>query len=253
MERLYQVGAFAELTGVSVRTLHHYDRIGLLRPSARSASDYRLYSERDLLRLQQILTLRYLGFGLKQIAELLARPDFDLVASMRIQRNALRDRISELERIDAALDSLLRRRLATGHWDWESAASASSTVQRGLSQKGAKMESYYTPDQIKQFEEVGRKVGAEEIKAVEDAWAALLPEVRANYDLDPASPKARELADRWAALSERTMRGYQDHPELIEAMRQNYAEGRYAGEERAPQPEDFAFLERVKQARESVG
>src|SRR5918992_700675 len=119
MGRLYRVGELAEVTGVSIRTLHHYDQIGLLRPSDHSEGGYRLYSEEDLLRLQQVLTLRYLGFSLKQIRELLDRPDFDLVASMRIQSGALRDRISELERIEAALGELVDRRLATGHWAWD--------------------------------------------------------------------------------------------------------------------------------------
>src|SRR4026208_2411927 len=89
----YRVGEVATLTRVSVRTLHHYDRIGLWRPAARSGGGYRLYGEDDLLRLQQILTLRYLGFPLKRIGELLDRPDFDLVASLRVQQQALRERI----------------------------------------------------------------------------------------------------------------------------------------------------------------
>ena len=75
MGRYYRVGEVATLTRVSVRTLHHYDRIGLLRPALHSAGGYRLYEESDLLRLQQILTLRYLGFPLKQIGELLDRAD----------------------------------------------------------------------------------------------------------------------------------------------------------------------------------
>ena len=78
MGRYYRVGEVARLTRVSVRTLHHYDRIGLLHPARHSAGGYRLYGESELLRLQQILTLRYLGFPLKQIGELLDRADFDL-------------------------------------------------------------------------------------------------------------------------------------------------------------------------------
>src|ERR687898_520262 len=98
MGRYYRVGEVATLTRVSVRTLHHYDRIGLLRPAQHSAGRYRLYGESELLRLQQILTLRYLGFPLKQISKLLDRADFDLVASLRVQRQALHDRIAEARR-----------------------------------------------------------------------------------------------------------------------------------------------------------
>src|SRR3712207_5681576 len=143
MGRLYRVGEVASLTGVSIRTLHHYDRIGLLRPTAHSEAGYRLYAEGDLLRLQQVLTLRYLGLPLKRIGELLGRPDFDLVASLRIQRGALRDRIAELERIDAALGALVERRIETGRWAWEVVIEASATVQHGLAQGVERMEASY--------------------------------------------------------------------------------------------------------------
>src|SRR5919112_3422498 len=103
MGRYYRVGEVTTLTRVSVRTLHHYDRIGLLRPARHSAGGYRLYGEAELLRLQQILTLRYLGFPLKRIGDLLDRDDFNLVASLRVQRQALRDRIVELDCISAAI------------------------------------------------------------------------------------------------------------------------------------------------------
>src|SRR5579885_3086153 len=106
---VYKVGEFAGLTGVSIRTLHHYDRLGLLRPSSRSEAGYRLYTARDLLRLQQIVTLRYLGFSLAAIGEILDRPDFDLEASLRIQGDVIRDRISALERVGQALRELLDR------------------------------------------------------------------------------------------------------------------------------------------------
>lgn len=83
MARIYRVGEVSDMTGVSIRTLHHYDRIGLLKPSRHTEGRHRLYSDADLLSLQQILTLRYLGFPLRRIGELLERPDFDLVASLR--------------------------------------------------------------------------------------------------------------------------------------------------------------------------
>src|SRR4051794_34061760 len=95
MERLYRVGEVATLTRVSVRTLHHYDQIGLLRPSGYSEGGHRLYSQHDLLCLQQILTLRYLGFSLRQIKDVLEQPDFDLAASILVQRGVLRERIAE--------------------------------------------------------------------------------------------------------------------------------------------------------------
>src|ERR687893_3253989 len=154
MGRYYRVGEVAALTQVSVRTLHHYDRIGLLCPALHSAGGYRMYGESELLRLQQILTLRYLGFPLKQIGELLDRADFDLVASLRVQRQVLHDRIAELERISAAIGELVDERLATGEWAWQLVIEASQAVWAGLAGGEEMMEAYYTPEQLKQFEEV---------------------------------------------------------------------------------------------------
>jgi DNA-binding transcriptional MerR regulator len=253
MERLYRVGEFAALTGVSIRTLHHYDRIGLLHPSAHSGAGYRFYSERDLLSLQQILTLRYLGFPLKQIGKLLGRPDFDLVASMSIQRGVLRDRIAELERFQTALSELLDHRRATGRWAWELVVKASQTVQDGLAQKGEKMDAYYTPEQMKQWEELGKKVSVEEREAIERQWTELIAEVRANSHLDPASPRAQELAERWNAATEATARYYREYPELWAAIGENYRQGRFEGHEHAPQRADFAFIEKANAARKARG
>ena len=88
----YLVGDVARLSHVSVRALHHYDAIGLLTPSARSAAGYRLYSGADLRRLQQILFYRELGFALEEIAEILADPAAGTDDHLRRQHRLLRER-----------------------------------------------------------------------------------------------------------------------------------------------------------------
>jgi DNA-binding transcriptional MerR regulator len=246
MGRLYRVGEVATLTRVSIRTLHHYDRIGLLRPVAHSTGGYRLYGEEDLLRLQQILTLRYLGFPLQRIGELLDRPDFDLLASLRIQQDVLRERIAELERITSAVGDLVARRQETGEWSWDLIIEASEAVGAGLTRREETMNEHYTPEQMRQFAAVGESLGQEEIAAIQDGWAELLPELRANYDLDPASPEAQALGARADALKERMLRGYAQFPELIAAIRNNYAQGVFEEDPRALHAADQAFLDRVK-------
>jgi DNA-binding transcriptional MerR regulator len=249
MGRYYRVGEAAALTRVSVRTLHHYDRIGLLRPATRSEGGYRLYGEDDLLRLQQILTLRYLGLPLKRIGELLDRPDFDLVASLRLQQQALRERITELERISAAVGELVARRLESGEWSWEHVIQASEAVGAGLTRGEAAMDALYTPEQMRQFAEARATTTEEEIAAVEQGWTELLAEARASRELDPASPEAQALGARWEALTARTMRGFERFPELQEAIKANYDRGAFEGNSLAPRAEDFAFFERIKAAR----
>jgi DNA-binding transcriptional MerR regulator len=250
--RSYRVGELAALAHVSVRTLHHYDRIGLLRPALHSAGGYRMYGEPELLRLQQILTLRYLGFPLKRIGELLDRADFDLVASLRVQRLVLNDRIAELERISAAIGELVDQRLAAGEWNWRLVIEASRAVGADLTRGEKMMDGYYTPEQMKRFEEARQTTPPEEIDAIEQGWTALLAEIRAARaaELDPASADAGSLADRWGELSQRTMRHFSD--DLRYAIKANYERGAFEGEERAPQAADFAFIERIEAARDST-
>jgi DNA-binding transcriptional MerR regulator len=103
----YAVGAVAKLAGVSVRLLHHYDRIGLLTPSGRSGAGYRIYSLADLRRLQQVLFYRELGFTLEDIAEILADPGQDALAHLRRQHRLLREQISRRQEMLAAIEKEL--------------------------------------------------------------------------------------------------------------------------------------------------
>lgn len=86
----YTVSQVARLTRLSVRALHHYDEIGLLAPSSRTESGYRLYSDADLERLQQILFFRELAFPLEEIRQILDDPRFDRRAALRMQRECWR-------------------------------------------------------------------------------------------------------------------------------------------------------------------
>ncbi|SEJ30290.1 DNA-binding transcriptional regulator, MerR family [Bhargavaea ginsengi] len=105
---LRKVKEVAELTGVSIRTLHHYDRIGLLSPEHVTEAGYRQYSERDLETLQQILFFRELGFQLKQIGQILQNPDFDRIEALALQREALLEKRSRLDRMIQTLENTIQ-------------------------------------------------------------------------------------------------------------------------------------------------
>jgi DNA-binding transcriptional MerR regulator len=106
----WTVGEVAGLAGVSVRTLHHYDTIGLLRPGDRSATGYRRYGAAELERLQQIMLYRSLGFPLEEIAKLLDEPGSDPVAQLRRQHQLLVERLGRLNAMVAAVEKALEAR-----------------------------------------------------------------------------------------------------------------------------------------------
>jgi DNA-binding transcriptional MerR regulator len=107
----YSVGQVAELFGVTVRTLHHYDDIGLLVPSERSRAGYRLYTDTDLTRLANIVVYRRLELPLERIARLLD-DDADVVGHLRRQRAAVQARLGELTGLVAAIDEALERQMS---------------------------------------------------------------------------------------------------------------------------------------------
>src|SRR5215208_8263701 len=114
----YTVKQVAAMSGVSVRTLHFYDESGLLKPAYVGANGYRFYEEPQLLTLQQILFYRELGFELRQIRQLLGRPDFQRVDALRSHREALEERLARtrrlLETIDHTIDHLEGRKPMKG-------------------------------------------------------------------------------------------------------------------------------------------
>lgn len=110
MDGSYTVGAVARLAGVSVRTLHHYDEIGLLTPAGRSPAGYRLYSLADLGRLHQILYYRELGFGLEEIVQIMAGPGQDAAGHLRRQHRLLREQISRRQALLAAIEKEMEAR-----------------------------------------------------------------------------------------------------------------------------------------------
>lgn len=89
---MYRVKEVSELTGISVRMLHHYDKIGLLRPTAISESGYRLYNDNNLKLIQQILIYRELDFSLKEIKEILSNENLDLKETLRTQKQFIIDK-----------------------------------------------------------------------------------------------------------------------------------------------------------------
>jgi MerR family transcriptional regulator, thiopeptide resistance regulator len=192
----WKIGELARATGLTVRTLHHYDELGLLRPSRRSTSGYRLYGEDDLARLQQILSLRQLGFPLEQIGECLARPQFSAQAVLEMHLQRARGRLAEAEALVRRLEAIAEQYRERG-----------SATPQDLIQTIEAMnmfEKYYTPEQLDTLAQRREQLGEGRMREVEQEWPALMAEVRAEMErgTDPADPRMQALARRWKGLIE---------------------------------------------------
>jgi DNA-binding transcriptional MerR regulator len=202
-ETIYRASEFAGRAGVTVRTLHHYDRLGLLKPSGRTEAGYRLYAERDFARLEQIVTLKFIGFSLKQIKELLGGKAFDLATTLRLQRKIMEEKrrhlelaIQAIENAERAMSSRASRRKP----DWEMFRKIIEVINMQQDREWTKK--YYTEEARKELD--ARQVPKEVIEKGQRDWAALIQEVEAavKAGLDPASEKAQALAGRWQKLIE---------------------------------------------------
>lgn len=179
----------SELTGVSVRALHHYDAIGLLRPSAHSDAGYRLYSDDDLVRLQQILLFRALEFPLKDIRDIIDSPDFDQSRALEQQIHLLelrREHIDNLIDLAKGMKLIGVRGLTFKPFD-------TSKIDEYAAQAKA---SWGTSPEWKEYERKSAGHTKEEMSAMgEELFALFEPFGRmAAEGADPASPEATAQA-----------------------------------------------------------
>lgn len=192
-----KVGELARRTGLTIRTLHHYDDIGLLRPSLHTESGHRLYTASDVARLQQVLSLRQLGFGLEQISDCLNRPGFSPLEVIRLHVERLREQIELQRNLCARLEAL------ADHFSPAGEVSADEFLQ--TIEVMNMIENYYTPEQLdhlKQRREAAAAGGVDIAKKGQEDWAALFDELRVAMEqgIDPADPKVQALEQRRQAL-----------------------------------------------------
>lgn len=216
---LYRASEFAEAAGVTVRTLHHYDRTGLLKPSGRTEAGYRLYGGRDFARLQQIMTLKFIGLPLKEIKELLDRKTLDLRGTLKLQREVLETRRRQL---NAALRAVTEAEALAasrgGEPDWEAFRKITEVVT--MQQDYEWMKRYYTEEQLA---DLARRGTPEVLERGQREWAQLIKDVEAAAaeGVDPASERAQSLAARWSALIEEFTGG---DPGILENLKRLYAD-----------------------------
>src|SRR5262252_2021799 len=132
-ERTWKVGALAKATGLTVRTLHHYDEIGLLQPSARMAAGHRLYDSGDVAQLYRIIRLRQLGLPLSQVAEVLAAPEWQLAPAINRHLAEARHRAAQASRLSACLAAMAAELAQQEH---PSAQELFATVEEMISMDG---------------------------------------------------------------------------------------------------------------------
>ncbi len=218
----WKVGELAKLTGITVRTLHHYDQVGLLVPSSHSDTGQRRYSKKDIDRLQQIISLKRLGFRLDECKELLDNPNYRADEAIRLQLERLGEEIRiqrDLRGRLQELHDLLRTRQEV------TAEQLIKTIE--VMQM---TEKYFTPESMAKLKRQRELLGVEKIKEVENEWPSLIAKVRAelNNNTSPESREVQVLAKRWKELTRMFTGG---DATIAKSVERYYAENPQCGAE----------------------
>lgn len=216
MEKPLRVRDFAAITGVTVRALHHYDRLGLLRPQ-RTAKGYRVYGKRELERLEQIVALRFIGVPLKDMAPLLKGAALE--EALPRQRLVLEQKRRLLDEAIRAIE-MAEQSLKAGRQP--DTAILTNIIEVIAMQNDSRWtEKYYSPEAQTAIRE-GQAAWTPELQAkAEQDWRELFRDVEAVLDQDPVSEPAQELGRRWKALVGVFTRG---NAEVAKGLNRLYAD-----------------------------
>jgi len=215
----YTVQQLATMAGVTVRTLHHYDEIGLLRPGGRTPSGHRIYGEAEVLRLQQIASLRHLGLSLEEIRDCLDRPEYTLDRVLEMQSERIREEIGRRTQLRDLIEAL-RSRLRSPRG--ASIHEVTRTIQVTMS-----YEKYFSPDQLRQLEARRSDVGEERMLQAGNDWSELFSAWADAMErgVEPDAPEVTALLARHDALiAEFTGGDPGIHASLTEMYRREGAE-----------------------------
>lgn len=196
----YTVKKLSKLAGVSIRTLHHYDEIGLLKPQSRAESGYRYYGQNELLRLQQILFYRELDYPLKEIKKVLDDPEFDLVQSLEFHKMELKKRSSRLSGLLLTIDKTIvklknqeimnEEEMYEGFTDVDVKAMRNEAIRK------------YGDDEVLSAEQKVKAMGKEKWKEVQVEGDAICDRIVKLMDLLPSSTEVQnEIANHYRHTS----------------------------------------------------
>ena len=253
----FRIQEFAKLAGVTVRALHHYDRLKLLSPAHRSERGYRLYCHEDLGRLERILVLRFLGLSLREIAALLNAPAGrdaqQLSVTLARQRSALCERRNGLDRVLRTIEHAQLRAQDSAEPDWL----LYQTILKEIHMQEATdwREKYYNPGAFEKLQAQRAAMSPEQKADAGERWLALMTDIQSALDhqVPPDSAEGRALVARWMRLGDEFTLG---DPEILAGYRRLHEdESHWPNDETAarlratrPKPEYRAFFNQAVHA-----
>lgn len=196
----YKINEMAKLAGVSVRTLHHYDKIGLLKPKAVSESGYRFYSEIEIEKLQQILFFKELEFSLNDIKEIINSPDYDRKSVLKTHKKLLqekRNRLNEvINTLEKTLNSMEGKNIMAKKEMFKGFDMTDVEKHKNEYAKEAK-EKYGDSDAYKESEKKTSKYDKADWERITLEGNTIFKSIASNMDKDPNTEEVQKLVAKW--------------------------------------------------------
>lgn len=245
----WYVKELSNLTQVSVQTLHHYDRIGLLKPSVRLPNGYRLYSEKDLSKLQQIIALKFFGFELSQIKTFLSK-EVDIVDHFSIQSQVLEKRAKILLDASQALNTVISECRRDKSIPWETIIKLIEVYRMTQELEKTWAGKALNQDELKEYasfeQHLKDNFTKEEQHAFEKGWDDIVSEVNANLEVDPNSQSSIDLGKRCMDWVNKLYG--KKYIKLRNAIWEKGFKGGHMGEEHQLSSEAVAWLDKAMDA-----
>lgn len=215
----WKVGELAKQTGLTVRMLHHYDKIGLFSPSQYSDTGHRLYTESDIVRLQQIMSLKQLGFALEEIKGIMENRNFNPVELIKVQLDDVKKRIRLQELLCSRLEKIYELLTSQQEATPEQFINLIEVINMNK-------DKYFTQEQQ---EKMFKQLGLEKRKQYVNEWSEITAKIRVEYEkgTPPENLDVTQLAKQWNEFVNKLT--FED-PEIAKAAERYYKENPEIGE-----------------------
>ncbi|MFD1448023.1 MerR family transcriptional regulator [Oceanobacillus profundus] len=195
MRKIYTIGKLSKNTGVTVRTLDYYDEIGLIKPSSKTSGGHRLYNEDDVMKLERVLALKYMGFSLEQIKDILENSTSNWQDSIQHQLELVKREQERLKMLEQALLGVSYSIEFEGEINWPVIFSIIQLYQQDPGDVLEQYKEYLNEDEMKKIIDMNAaNMSEEDIKE----WLKVIGDIRNNLHLDPNSEEAEQLVLCWA-------------------------------------------------------
>jgi DNA-binding transcriptional MerR regulator len=190
--RSWKIGEIAKRTGLTIRSLHHYDQIGLFSPSRVTESGHRLYTDTDVTRLHQIISLKQLGFALEEVKVMINNPDYNLTDMLKMQLSRLNEQISMLVELRVRLHDIFEL-LDSGQ------SVSSGRFMMAMQMMKIIQSPHFKPGQAEEIKNLFKSLGENELEKSYAEGQRLISEFRKYKKMGklPDDPEVASLAERW--------------------------------------------------------